>query len=138
MTNALSVLLGGFIVVASQAFAPGPLSWVVFAVAIGIVVTAVVAQLDAARPPAQRGLDAAAVVVGGLLIGFTRVFALSSVVWLSFALALGIVAIGFVGLTLGEIASWRAQRGMADLHWLARRPSATHGIAARTERQQAA
>ena len=134
LTNALSVALGGFVVVASQAFAPGPLSWVAFAVAIGIVVAVVAAQLDAARSPAQRGLDAATVVVGGLLVGFSRVLAGSSVIWLAFALSLGIVVIGFIGLALREIANWRAQRGMADLHWLATRPSATHGLSARSGR----
>ena len=49
ITGTLLAVLGGFIVVVSQAFEPNPLSWVAFAIGVAIVGICLLAQLDRSR-----------------------------------------------------------------------------------------
>ena len=70
ITGALTAILGGFVVVVSQAFSPGVLSWVAFGITAGVIVIVLVSQLDPARGAIQRVLDACSIVVSGLLVGF--------------------------------------------------------------------
>jgi hypothetical protein len=118
ITGALLAILGAFVVVASQAISPAQLGWVASGVAAGVVVIAVLAQLDRTRGGVQRFLDGATVVAAGLLMAFAVAASGGAVVWLTFAFALGIVTLGFTGLTLHEVANWRAQLQLASLHWL--------------------
>ena len=118
ITGALTAILAGFVVVVSQAFSPGVLSWVAFGITAGVIVMVVVSQLDPARGAIQRVLDGCSVVVGGLLIGFGLAASGSAVTWLVFAFALGLVGTGVVGLCLNEVANWRSQHQLAELHWL--------------------
>jgi hypothetical protein len=117
-TGTLLVILGGFVVVATQAFAPTTVSWIAFGIAIATVAVSVLAQLDRSRGTVQRVLDAAQVAVGGLLIVFALTASGTAVRWLSFALALGTVALGFIGLTFNEISNWRAAHQLGELRWL--------------------
>jgi hypothetical protein len=117
-TGTLLVILGGFVVVATQAFAPTPVSWIAFGIAIATVAVSVLAQLDRSRGTVQRVLDAAQVAVGGLLMTFALTASGTAVRWLSFALALGTVALGFIGLTFNEIANWRAAHQLGELRGL--------------------
>jgi hypothetical protein len=118
LTGTLLVILGGFVVVATQAFAATPVSWIAFGIAIATVAVSVLAQLDRSRGTVQRVLDAAQVAVGGLLMAFALTASGTAVRWLSFALALGTVALGFIGLTLHEISNWRAAHRLGELRWL--------------------
>jgi hypothetical protein len=118
ITGAPLALLGGFLVVVSQAFAPATLEWVGTGVAIGVIVVALLAQLDRARGGVQRALDGATVIVAALLIIFALEASGTAIVWLTFAFALGIVALAFTGLSLHEVSNWRAQRHLASLRWL--------------------
>jgi hypothetical protein len=118
ITGALSVFLAAFVVVVSQAFSPAVLSWVAFGIAVGVIVMVVVSQLDQSQGAIQRVLDACSVVVSGLLIGFGLAASGVAVTWLSFAFALGLVVIAFVGLCLNEVANWRSHHQLAALHWL--------------------
>jgi hypothetical protein len=118
ITGALTALLAGFVVVVSQAFIPSVLSWVAFGIAVGVIVMVIVSQLDAARGTVQRVLDAFSVIVGGLLMGFGLAASGPAVTWLMFAFALGLVGIAFIGLCLNEVANWRSQHQLAELHWL--------------------
>jgi hypothetical protein len=118
ITNMTVALAGGFVVVASQAFAPSVTAWLAFAVAIGIIVISAAAQLDRSRGIMQRALDGIAGVLGLVTIVFSLVFSGTTVQWLSFAEALGFVALAFSGLTLNEVAQWRAEHGLAPLHGL--------------------
>jgi len=86
----------------------------------------VVAQLDGARGRVQRTLDGAIVADAGLLIAFALESSGTAVVWLTFAFALGIVALAFTGLSLHEVFNWRAQHQLADLPL-----AAQHGAGAR-------
>ena len=118
ITSALLALLGGFVVVASQALSSAVLGWIAFGVAIGIASIAVLAQLDRTRGGVQRTLDAASVADAGLLLVFALTASGTTVIWLSFAFALGIVALAFTGLTVNEVSHWRAKHQLRNLHWL--------------------
>jgi len=112
LSNATIALFGGFVVVASQAFAPAVTAWLAFAIAIAILVVAGVSQLQRGRGVVQRLLDG---VTGLLAVGAiiaSLVFAGPAVVWLSVAAGLGFVLLGFVGLTLHEIWTYRATHGL--------------------------
>jgi hypothetical protein len=117
-TGALFAVLGGFLVVVSQAFSPSVVGWVAFGVGIGIIVITALAQLDAGRGRAQRALDGATVVVSVLMIAFAVGASGRAVTWLTFALALGTVGMSFAGLSLNEVANWRLSVGLSNLRWL--------------------
>jgi multisubunit Na+/H+ antiporter MnhB subunit len=104
ITGALSVVLAGFVVVMSQVFRPDLLSQEAILIAIGVLVMVLLCQLDPSRGALQRVLDACSVVVSGLMIGFALAASGTTVTWLSFAFALGLVGIGFVGRGLNEVA----------------------------------
>ena len=118
LTNGVLMLAGGFIAVASQAFAPAPTAWLAFALGIFIIVVAALGQFDRSRGDAQRILDGVTTALGVITIVFSLVFHGRTVAWLSFAEALGVVVIAATGLTLNEIAQWRTERGLASLHYL--------------------
>jgi hypothetical protein len=116
ITGALFALLGGFVVVVSQTLTASVMRWV--AVAAGIAAVALLAQLDRSRGAVQRTLDGASVVAAGLLIIFSLATSGTTVVWLSFAFALGIVALAFAGLSVHEVSNWRTQLQLRNLRWL--------------------
>ena len=118
ITCAPIAVLGGFLVVVSQTFSPITLQWVSMGVAIGVIVIAVLGQLDRARGGVQRTLDVAIVADAALLIVFALAALGTAVEWFSFAFALGIVALAFGGLSLHEMSNWRAQHQLASLRWL--------------------
>ncbi|MBO0693048.1 MAG: hypothetical protein J2P58_09140 [Acidimicrobiaceae bacterium] len=118
VTGALLMILGGFVVVVSQAFTATVLGWVSFGVAIGVIVVCGLAQLDGTRGGIQRSLDSVSVVAAALLMAFALAASGTAVMWLSFAFALGIVAFALTGLTLHEVTNWRDQHRLASLHWL--------------------
>lgn len=117
-TCAPIAVLGGFLVVVSQAFAPATVGWVAAGVAIGVIVIAVLAQLNGARGRVQRTLDGAIVADAGLLTAFALESSGISVVWLTFAFALGVVALAFAVLSLHAVSNWQAQHQLAALRWL--------------------
>ena len=55
-TNAFVALLGGLVVVGSQAFASTALAWLAFGIAIAVLGLSVLVQFDSQRGVAQRGL----------------------------------------------------------------------------------
>jgi hypothetical protein len=120
ITGVFFTLLGGFVVVASQSFSDAVLGWIAFGVAAAVIVLAGLAQLDRARGAAQRTLDGVTILAAAVMLAFSVAVSGSAVEWLSFGLALGIVALGVTGLSVNEIANWRAQRQLGDLHWLHR------------------
>jgi hypothetical protein len=134
ITGAMFAILGGFLVVVSQAFSPSVVGWVAFGVGTGIIVITAVAQLDSDRGCAQRVLDGATVVVSALLIAFGVGASGRAVTWLTFALALGTVGTSFAGLSLNEVANWRLSVGLGILRWLPgsplREPAMQHPRAA--------
>jgi hypothetical protein len=129
ITGALFALLGGFVVVVSQTLTASIVKWVTFAVAVAVVAVSLVAQLDRSRGAVQRTLDAASVVVAGLLIIFSLTASGTAVIWLSFGLGLGVVALAFAGLSVHEVSNWRTQLHLHNLRWL---PDATRSTPAQS------
>ena len=115
LTGACIALLGGFVVVASQAFSPATTAWLAFAIAIAILVITAVAQLDPGRGVVQRTLDGVIGVLAIWTIIASLAFTGAAVMWLSFAEALGFVALAFAGMTRHEIGTWRAAHGLTSL-----------------------
>lgn len=112
LSNAAIALLGGFVAVASQAFAPAVTAWLAFSIAIAVLVIGAVSQLQEGRGIVQRLLDA---VIGLVAVGSiiaSLVFVGPAVAWLSLAAGLGFVLLGFIGPTLHEIWTYRATHGL--------------------------
>jgi hypothetical protein len=118
LTGTLLTVLGGIVVVTSRAMAPSTVSWIAFAVAIAAVAITLLAQLDSSRPAVQRVLDAATIVVEVLSVIFALTASGATTAWLCFAFGLGFALLGYTGLTLNEIGSWRAAHSLDQLHWL--------------------
>ena len=103
----------------SQSFGSDVIRWTGFGVAIAILLVSLIAQLDAHRGTAQRGLDAAMAITAATLIVFTAgAFSGTTVVWLVFAFGLAFLGIAVAGLTLHEIETWRDAHDLGQLHWL--------------------
>jgi hypothetical protein len=120
LTNVLIAVLGGTLVVFTQSLSTSAVTWTGFGIAIAVLIVSLVAQLDADRGIAQRGLDAVMGLTSAALIVFTAgTFSGTTLVWLVFAFALGFVGVAVTGLTLHEIENWRAAHNLGQLHWLA-------------------
>lgn len=120
LTNALTVAIGGAVVVFAMALGSiVGIGWIAFAGAVAIVVMSGLVQLDRQRGVPQRLLDFALMTVGGTLIVTSLVLSGPYVLWTSFALALGLVSLAFTGLVLHEIEMWRATHALDRLHGLA-------------------
>lgn len=104
--NSLLALAAGFLVVATQAFAPVTVAWLTFGIAAGITLVGLV-SLPLPFGLLQRGLSALTVALGIWTIVASLVFAPTTVVWLGFASALGFVALAFGGLTVHELTTER-------------------------------
>ena len=117
ITNVIMGLLGGLVVVGSQAFDSTTQGWLAVAIAIAIVVMVVVTQLDRARGAAQRAADGGALLLGITAIVTNVVYGGETTTWLAFAEFLGFVALSVVGLTLHEVETWRAGRGLRPLRF---------------------
>jgi hypothetical protein len=106
LSNLALALLGGFLVVATQAFALGAVTWLTFAIAIGALVVGV-GMTTLVRDLPQRGIGAAAAVIGIWTIVASMVFAPGTVMWLGFASALAFVALAVAGLIAHELRTER-------------------------------
>ena len=118
--NSLLALAAGFLVVATQAFAPVTVAWLTFGIAAGITVAAL-GMLALRTGLIQRGLAALTVGLGAWTIVLSLVFAPITVVWLGFASALAFVALAFAGLTAHELTTERIVHSL-DLPMREREP----------------
>lgn len=110
--NTLLALTAGFLVVATQAFAPAVVAWLSFGIATGIAVAAL-ATLPLPVGLVQRLLSGLTVVLGGWTIVASLVFAPTTVVWLGFASAIALVAVAIGGLTAHELTTERVVHSLA-------------------------
>ena len=135
VTNVLLALFGGFIVVVSQSFRPSAVGWIAFAFGVAVVAVSLLAQFDRSRGIVQRVMDAGMIALGGLAMGFGVGASGEAERWTAFAFALGWVALSIAGLTVHEVAQWRAEQGLGGLHWF---PSVEHAPAAPPREQPGA
>lgn len=106
LLNLLLALVAGTLVVFTQAFGVGTVSTLVFAFAIGLTVLALA---SAVMPTTitQRVIGAAATIIGAWTIVASLVFSATTVLWLGFAGALGILGLALIGLTVHELTTER-------------------------------
>jgi hypothetical protein len=117
-TNVVIALLAGFVVVSTQVFAAPTVGWLTFGIAVAVLATSALAQLDRARGLVQRILDGALAIIATVLIVFSLVFTGTLVTWLAFAMALGFVAVALAGTTWYEIESWLSTRQAGEVRHL--------------------
>jgi hypothetical protein len=110
ITNAIIALATGFVIVASQAFAPSTTAWIAFGIAIGILAASCLAQTDESRGRVQRTLDGVLAVVSAWTIVASVVFHGATVRWLSTGEAIALVALVITGLTTNELREQKAVR----------------------------
>lgn len=125
LTNITLALLFGFLVVASQAFAPATMTWLMLgtgAAALAIVVPAIAMRR---RGLVQNGLDSLIGVIAIWTIVAGLVFSGLAVTWLGFASAAAIVALAVIGLTAHELSTERVVHSL-EVH--AATPEMEHEI----------
>ncbi|MGH9094545.1 MAG: hypothetical protein ACRDXE_05235 [Acidimicrobiales bacterium] len=129
MQSSVLAVAGGFIVVASQAFATDVTAWLAFAIGVGAVVVAFVPVLAGARRWILA-LDVATTILAVWTIIASLVFSGGAVQWLSFAEGLGLVGLAALGLTVDHLRLATVARASApatdatDAGISATRPSA--------------
>jgi hypothetical protein len=116
LTNMTTALLAGFVVVITMALAAPVSAWIAFGIAIALLSIAVIFQLEQERSGVQRSLDFAVALVAVTAIVTSRVYGGVTVTWIEFALALGFVGLAVMGLSFHEVARWRMQHGLSELH----------------------
>jgi hypothetical protein len=107
LTNIALALLGGFLIVTSQAFAVATFSWVMLGVGIAMLVITAPAMAIRSRGPAQRGLDYVFSLLGTWTIIASQVFTGATVTWLGFASGVALVALSVAGLSAHELSTER-------------------------------
>jgi hypothetical protein len=107
LTNVALAILGGFLVVASQAFAPATLTWLMLGVGAASLAIVVPAIALPQRGSLQRVLDGGVAILGTWTIVAGLVFAGATVTWLGFASGIGFVAIALGALTAHELSTER-------------------------------
>ncbi len=101
----VTALVAGFIVVVSQAFAPSTAAWIAFGAGVFFIVAASIRMLE---PGIVHRLVHGSIGILGILIVIEALLASgSTVVWLSFAGALGVLALALIGLTVHELSTER-------------------------------
>jgi hypothetical protein len=115
LTNMALALLGGFLIVTSQAFAVATFSWIMLGVGIATLVITAPAIAIRSRGPAQRGLDYVFSLLGAWTIIASQVFTGATVTWLGFASGVTLVALGVAGLSAHELSTERVVHSF-ELH----------------------
>lgn len=113
--NLVLALVAGFLVVATQAFAPTTVVWLTFGIALGIVVLSA-AMFASPTTIAQRSLSGVLALVAAWTVVASMVFAPTTVVWLGFAGAIAIVALAVIGLTVHEFTTERVVHSLEIKH----------------------
>lgn len=107
LTNIAIALGAGFLVVASQAFAPATMTWLMVGISAGALAIVIPAIGMRRRGAVQRGIDGLIGVLAAWTIVAGLVFAGVTVTWLGFASGIGLVALAVIGLTAHELSAER-------------------------------
>lgn len=107
LTNIAVALGAGFLVVASQAFAPATMTWLMLGIGAGLLAMLLPMIAMRRRGAIQRGLDAAIGALSIWTIVAGLVFAGATVTWLGFASGIALVALAVIGLTVHELSTER-------------------------------
>ncbi len=122
LSNLALTLAAGFLVVAEFAFTLSTAAWLTFALGIGFVAISGF-MLITGRSIVQRAMGGVALLIGAWTIVASLVFAPATVMWLGFASAVALVALGVAGLTAHELTTERVVHSLQ----VQREPAAVHG-----------
>jgi hypothetical protein len=100
-----TALVAGFIVVVTQAFAPTTAAWIAFGAGVFFIASALGQIVWTSL--AHRVVQFGTLVLGVLIVIESLLASGASVQWLSFAGALGVLALSLIGLTIHELSSER-------------------------------
>src|ERR1700683_5298914 len=103
VSSVISGLLGGIVVVASQAFLSGTTAWLAFALGIGLLILAPLPALFGDRGMVGLALDGVSSLLAIWTIIASLVFSGDVVKWLSFGEGVGFVVLAVGSLTLNEV-----------------------------------
>ena len=101
----LTALVAGFIVVVTQAFAPSTAAWIAFGAGVFFIAAAFGQATWTTLP--HRVVHFGTLVLGVLIVIESLLASGSAVQWLSFAGALGVLALSLIGLTIHELSTER-------------------------------
>jgi hypothetical protein len=103
VSSVISGLLGGIVVVASQAFLSGTTAWLAFALGVGLLILAPLPALFGDRGIVGLAVDGVSALLAIWTIIASLVFSGDVVKWLSFGEGAGFVLLAVGGLTLNEV-----------------------------------
>ncbi|MGH2858093.1 MAG: hypothetical protein ACRDMJ_11495 [Solirubrobacteraceae bacterium] len=106
-------VLGGFTVVASQAFSASTFRWMMLGAGILAVTATVPFVLRSARGRVQQALDGVTGAIGVWTIVASVVFSHGTITWLGFASAAAFVAVALTGLTLNQLRPKKSVRSLS-------------------------
>jgi hypothetical protein len=101
----VTALVAGFIVVVTQGFAPSTAGWIAFGAGVFFIVSAFGEALWTTLT--HRLVQFGILVLGVLIVIESLLASGSAVQWLSFAGALGVLALSLIGLTIHELSTER-------------------------------
>ncbi|MGH2864266.1 MAG: hypothetical protein ACRDJX_03340 [Solirubrobacteraceae bacterium] len=107
LTNVTLVVVGGFLLVTSQAFGVATFSWLMLASGIAMLVIAAPGVAIPARGALQRSLDYLFSLLGVWTIVASTVFGGLAVTWLGFASGAALALLAVAGLTAHELSTER-------------------------------
>jgi hypothetical protein len=113
ISNTALLLAGGFMVVASQAFAASAVGWITFGVALGILAMLALCQIDGTRGMLQRSLDATGGILGIWTVVASIVFTGATLTWLSLGEGIGFMGLALAGLIMHELKTERVVHSLA-------------------------
>ncbi len=123
VTNLGLALMGGFLVVVSQAWSVSVFMWVMLGIGAAAVALAGSIALPG-RGRSQRILDGIIGVLGAWTIVASLVFGGTVVTWLGFASGVALVALAVIGLSIHELYTERVVHSFE-----VRTPAAEHELA---------
>ena len=123
VTNIGLALMGGFLVVVSQAWSVSVFMWVMLGIGAAAVALAGSIALPG-RGRSQRMLDGIIGVLGAWTIVASLVFGGTAVTWLGFASGVALVALAVIGLSIHELYTERVVHSFE-----VRTPAAEHELA---------
>jgi hypothetical protein len=103
LTSVIGTLAGGFIAIASFAFATGTAAWITFGIGLGLMVLSATPALLGERRLIGLALDGAGALLAIWTVVASVVFSGSVVRWLSFSEGLAFVALALGGLALNQV-----------------------------------
>src|SRR5262245_25703985 len=114
ISNLALAVAGATVVVSTQSFSAGTAGWIMFGVSLGTLALLIVVQRNREGGLVQAVLDVTIGVLAVWSAVASVVYAGSTLTWLTFAEACGLVALALAGLVAHEVATERLVRAPVE------------------------